>query len=106
MEDRLKLKNYYSTKEFRENFIYDGNDLGVECNEKKTSFRLWSPGAEYVLLNLYNAGDGGEAYRQIQMKKEDKGVWSWDSDKELHGVYYDYLITRDNKEILSADPYA
>lgn len=106
MEDRLKLKNYYSTKEFRENFIYDGNDLGVECNEKKTSFRLWSPGAECVLLNLYNAGDGGEAYRQIQMKKEDKGVWSWDSDKELHGVYYDYLITRDNKEILSADPYA
>lgn len=70
MEDRLKLKNYYSTKEFRENFIYDGNDLGVECNEKKTSFRLWSPGAEYVLLNLYNAGDGGEAYRQIQMKKK------------------------------------
>ena len=106
MKDKVKLKNYYSAKEFLENYIYDGNDLGAECKEEGTTFRLWSPQAECVSLNLYQTGDGGNAYKQIPMKKEEKGVWSWESKEELHGVYYDYLITRDGEEVRSADPYA
>lgn len=106
MENIIELKKYYSSKEFLENYIYEGNDLGVECNENGTIFKLWSPGADSVVLNLYEVGDGGKAYEQIPMKKEDKGVWSFHSDKELHKVYYDYLIKRDSKEVLTADPYA
>ena len=106
MEYINKLKEYYSSKKFLENFIYDGNDLGVECDENGTTFRLWSPEADSIYLNLYEAGDGVKAYRHIHMKKEDNGVWSFYSDKELHGVYYDYRITRDGKEVLTADPYA
>ena len=33
-------------------------------------------------------------------------MWSWESKEELHGVYYDYLITRNDEEVRSADPYA
>lgn len=106
MENIIKLKDYYSSKEFLENFIYEGNDLGVSCNERKTTFRLWSPNADSICLNLYKTGDANKPYKQIPMKKEDKGVWSFDIDKELHGVYYDYLITRDGKEVFTADPYA
>lgn len=106
MEDRLRLKKYYTSKEFLENFIYGGNDLGVKCSEDGTSFRLWAPQAEGVTLNLYEKGEGGGAYLNLPMKKEDKGVWSFDTKKELHGVYYDYQIKRDGEEILSADPYA
>ena len=106
MENIIELKKYYSSKEFLENYIYEGNDLGVECNENGTTFKLWSPGAESVVLNLYEAGDGCKAYEQIPMEKEDKGVWSFHSHKELHKVYYDYLIKRDSKEVLTADPYA
>ncbi len=29
-----------------------------------------------------------------------------ESKEELHGVYYDYLITRNGEEVRSADPYA
>ena len=106
MENIIKLKKYYSSKEFLDNYIYEGNDLGVECDENGTTFKLWSPGADSVVLNLYEAGDGGEAYEHIPMKEGEKGVWSFHSDKELHKVYYDYLITRDSKEVLTADPYA
>lgn len=106
MENIIELKKYYSSKEFLENYIYEGNDLGVECNEEGTTFKLWSPGAKSVVLNLYEAGDGCKAYEQIPMEKEDKGVWSFHSHKELHKVYYDYLIKRDSKEVLTADPYA
>ena len=100
MENIIELKKYCSSKEFLENYIYEGNDLGVECNENGTTFKLWSPGAESVVLNLYEAGDGCKAYEQIPMEKEDKGVWSFHSHKELHKVYYDYLIKRDSKEVL------
>jgi pullulanase, type I len=106
MRDRVELKKYYSSRAFLKNFVYDGNDLGVECNEDKTTFRLWSPEAEGVILNLYHAGNGEKAYRQIPMEAREKGVWSWETDEELHGVYYDYLITRDGEKVLTADPYA
>ncbi|RRJ26048.1 type I pullulanase [Lachnoanaerobaculum gingivalis] len=106
MENIIELKKYYSSKEFLENYIYEGNDLGVECNENGTTFKLWSPGAESVVLNLYEAGDGCKAYEQIPMEKADKGVWCFHSYKDLHKVYYDYLIKRDSKEVLTADPYA
>ena len=106
MKDRIELKKYYSTKEFLENYIYEENNLGVECTEEGTTFRLWSPQAECISLNLYQTGNGGNAYEQIPMKKEEKGVWSWESKEELHGVYYDYLITRNGEEVRSADPYA
>ena len=46
MKDKIELKKYYSTKEFLENYIYEGNNLGVECTEEGTTFRLWSPQAE------------------------------------------------------------
>ena len=106
MRDRVELKKYYSSRAFLKNFVYDGNDLGVECNEDKTIFRLWSPEAEGIILNLYHAGNGEKAYRQIPMEVREKGVWSWETDEELHGVYYDYLITRDGEKVLTADPYA
>lgn len=106
MRDRVELKKYYSSRAFLKNFVYDGNDLGVECNEDKTTFRLWSPEAEGVILNLYHVGNGEKACRQIPMEAKEKGVWSWETDEELHGVYYDYLISRDGEKVLTADPYA
>ena len=38
MKDKTELKKYYSTKEFLENYIYEGNNLGVECTEEGTEF--------------------------------------------------------------------
>ena len=89
MKTALEWKKYYSSPEFREHYIYDENDLGVTCTDSGTSFKLWSPSADSVTLNLYHEGSGGEAYIHIPMEKEDKGVWSWLSGENRHGVYYD-----------------
>ena len=53
MEYITKLKEYYSSKKFLENFIYDGNDLGVEWDENGTTFLVWSPESDSIYLNLY-----------------------------------------------------
>lgn len=106
MKSALELKRYYSSPEFQEHYLYESDDLGVSCTEYGTVFKLWSPGAEKVLLNLYKEGDGDEAEAQIWMQKEEKGVWSYYDTKELHGTYYDYTLWIEGEKIQSADPYA
>ena len=50
-----------TNKEFDEKFRYDEKDLGVNCKEGKTVFKVWSPMAERILLRLYDK-DGGEPF--------------------------------------------
>ena len=92
MKTALEWKKYYSSPEFGNIIYMRKNDLGVNCTDSGTSFKLWSPSADSVTLNLYQEGSGCDAYARIDMEKEDKGVWSWSSDKNLHGVYYDYTL--------------
>ena len=106
MKTALEWKKYYSTTDFKENYIYEGDDLGVRCTPEGTSFRLWSPSAGSVTLNLYERGEKGAPFRTVAMSREGKGVWSWDCAEELHGVYYDYTLDIDGRTVRSADPYA
>ena len=53
MRTALDWKKYYSSPEFLDNYIYAGNDLGVTCTDSGASFKLWSPAADRVTLNLY-----------------------------------------------------
>lgn len=106
MRSALEWKKYYSKKEFQSDYLYDGMDLGVTCTKEKTSFKLWSPSATSVILNFYSEGDGGEAFLKTQMKREIKGVWSYETQESLHGTYYDFTLEIDGETIVSADPYA
>ena len=78
----------------------------MSCTDSGTSFKLWSPSADSVTLNLYHEGSGEEAFSHIVMDKEEKGVWHWSTDEKLHGVYYDFTIEIDGEIHDSADPYA
>ena len=106
MKTALEWKHYYSKMEFKDNYIYCGKDLGAACTDAGASFKLWSPAAERVTLNLYPAGDGGKTMARIPMQKEEKGVWSWHTKEDMHGVYYDYTLEMEGEKIQSADPYA
>lgn len=106
MRTAKEWKNYYSSSEFQTNYIYDGHDLGVCCTEEGTTFLLWSPCAESVTLYLYENGSDSGAYKSFQMEKEERGIWSYRTVQELHGVYYDYEVTNDGQIRRTADPYA
>ena len=106
MKTALEWKKYYSSPGFRDNFIYRENDLGVSCTEKGTSFKLWSPSADSVTLNLYREGTGDCLLGRVSMQREDRGVWSWKTEENLHGVYYDFELEIEGERIFSADPRA
>ncbi|MBM6855375.1 type I pullulanase [Mediterraneibacter glycyrrhizinilyticus] len=106
MKTALEWKKYYSSPEFSDDHTYSGEDLGAVCAPGGTSFKLWSPSADSVTLNLYREGNGGEPYSSIPMEREEKGVWCWKTDDELHGVYYDFSLELEGETVRSADPYA
>lgn len=54
-----ELRQYYNSETFEKEYYYEGSDLGAFCGNKGTAFRVWSPVAEQIRLNLYR--DGGEA---------------------------------------------
>ena len=74
MKTALEWKTYYSSPEFRDNYIYRGNDLGVSCTDGGTSFKLWSPSADSVTLNLYKDGSKGKPFFCVPMMREEQGV--------------------------------
>lgn len=98
----------YSTKEFERKYTYTGNDLGVVWTKEATSFRVWAPVAEKVILNLYQAGDSerNDLLEQLPMEKDKKGTWVVKKPGDLNGVYYTYTVWNDGIASEATDPYA
>jgi type I pullulanase len=83
-------------------YAYDGNDLGATYSPEKTVFKVWSPTATEVKLNLYatgsddepNAANLGSYDLEKVMDGEDwNGVWTVTVNDDLKNVYYTYTIT-------------
>lgn len=96
---------FYASEEFDEKFRYDGRDLGVRCESGKTVFKVWSPPAERIELRLYQDGDSEPCLRK-EMLAGPRGVWELEFQESLHGMYYDYLVRIEGKNVETADPYA
>ncbi len=90
---------------FAENFHYDGDDLGAVIHGDTTTFKVWAPTASKVVLNLFDAGDGADAYKNVEMTKGDKGVWAH-TEPCGHGTYYTYTVTTSVGTQEAVDPYA
>ena len=112
---RLELTGYgekaviptdiFDSEFFAQNYHYDGSDLGAVIHDGNTTFKVWAPTASKVVLNLFDAGDGGEATKQVDMVMGDKGVWSH-TEPCGHGTYYTYTVTTAVGTQEAVDPYA
>ncbi len=95
----------FDSREFIEQYTYDGDDLGAVTAGDRTVFKIWAPTASAVSLNLFETGDGGEAYEVIPMVFGEKGVWSAEAACG-HGTYYTYTVTTAVGAQEAVDPYA
>ena len=89
---------------------YSGNDLGAVYTEKSTTFKVWSPKASAVSVDIYDYGseaEGGKSIRTTNMTLDKKtGVWSATISGDLAGKYYDYAVTHGKETKRTADIYA
>ena len=98
-------KQYFDSEEFREQFHCDV-PLGSFPTPDGTRFHLWAPTAEAVALRLYPAGDGCKAEEIHILRPAGRGLWTWETDRNLDGIYYDYEVTSGSVSRETADPYA
>lgn len=94
-----------------EKTLYTGDDLGASYCKSYTEFRVWAPNADKVKTKVYETGSDDESGAGTIITKDmsfDKktGVWYVKIAGDLKNKYYTYLITRDSKEIETADIYA
>lgn len=119
-------KKYYKDNKNRSDYNYRG-PLGAVVTGEGTVFRIWSPVAEAVRINLYEDGGSGSIVADpngclVRDENADEsaglvmsfpmqydrgsGVWSYISQDNLAGAYYDFDITIDGVSRKTADPYA
>lgn len=102
----------YDSDEFEAAFGYEGDDLGANVQDGKTTFRLWAPISTSVTLNLYDTGTtaryGGSdtPYQTIPMLVDEKGTFFVEVNASLHGKYYTYTVTNGSSSYEVIDPYA
>lgn len=89
------------TPEFSQRFSYDGDDLGITYTPRKTTFKIWSPVASEAYVVLHNP----EGTKLIEMKKNDRGVWSVEIEGNLLHMPYTYQVKVNGKISQIADPY-
>jgi len=98
----------YNSQSFEAQFHYSKNDLGAAWTAEKTTFRLWAPTAEAVLVNLYPSGnaENKDLLEQLPMTADINGTWTAEKQGDLNGVYYTYSVTVAGKTEEACDPYA
>lgn len=104
----IKMINSYSTEEFEKKYTYTGEDLGFIWTKNKTIFKLWSPVANSVKLNLYQSGDYrcNDLIEVFDMVKCENGVWSIEVNGDMKDKYYTFTTETDNVCEEFCDPYA
>lgn len=107
-EYNIKMPTTYKTDEFVSSYTYDGDDLGAAWTKEATTFKVWSPTASEVKLNLYESGTAGtdDLIETVAMEQGEQGVWSVTVDGDLNGTYYTYSVTNAGIEKEACDPYA
>ena len=94
----------FDTEDFVESYVYTDDDLGSSLCDGTAVFKVWTPLASSVTLNLF-ANDTDAAYLSLPMTKGELGVWSCTLDCS-RGIYYTYSITTPYGTSEAVDPYA
>jgi pullulanase len=90
---------------------YSGNDLGAAYSKKATTFKVWSPNAASVRVNIFehgsdNEGDAGSIMSRAMLLDKTTGVWSVTINGDLLNKYYTYSVTHGKTTKETADVYA
>ena len=109
----VSFEQLYFNQRFEEKYTYKPavNDLGATYTSEYTLFKVWSPVAANITLQVYDtdttaAYDGSDKYKGYHMLYQPNGVWALKLLGDLKGKYYNYQVDTWNGNAISMDPYA
>lgn len=77
---------------FDEYPVYPEENLWLQYSPNETTFTLWSPVADDVVIHLYAHGDGGNKLRSVSLKESAPGLWRKTVKGDLNGTYYTFQV--------------
>ena len=71
---------------FEREYTYKGDDLGAVWAKDKTIFRVWAPGADEVVVNLYTSGTAKTENQicMVLMTEDKNGTWTAQVSGNFH----------------------
>ena len=90
---------------------YNGSDLGTVYGKDATVFKVWSPKASSIKVNIYehgsdDEGDAGVLESKALVLDKKTGVWSCKVFGDLAGKYYTYTVKHGKNVKETYDIYA
>ncbi len=89
------------TDRFHKDYTYEPDDLGTKYTKEKTTFKMWSPIANRIVVNLKK----GNESRFVEMKRKDRGIFYIEVEEDLEDYHYTFLIRVNGQWNESVDPY-
>ncbi len=72
---------------------YEGTDLGVTVGRSGTVFKLWSPMADSVRVNIYDSANSPHPASVIAMTESGDGTWTARLDRQAYGKFYTFNVS-------------
>lgn len=109
--EKKTVTDYQAYAANLDKLAYSGNDLGASYSKKATTFKVWSPNAASVRVNIFehgsdNEGDAGSIMSRAMSFDKTTGVWSVTINGDLLNKYYTYSVTHGKTTKETADVYA
>lgn len=98
----------YTGRQFEKAYENKEN-LGVIYTKDKSTFLLWAPMASEVKLILFGKNEKdykSKPIKKVDMMLSESGIWKVDIFEDLHGEFYNYLVTNNGVTLEAVDPYA
>ena len=83
---------------FEEYPVPQGEIQELQYSPQQSTFQVWAPMADQVTLRIYAEGAGGEALKQVGMKRQKEGLWRATVDEDLNGRFYTFSIVQDGQQ--------
>ncbi|MFK5883771.1 MAG: type I pullulanase [Candidatus Izemoplasma sp.] len=102
-ESELFTGKIVRTELFDDIYYYESSDLGSSYRRDRTKFKIWTPIAKYMKLELTDKAGIVEIH---DMDYDNQGVWYLRLKGNYEGFRYRYISYVNGKEQIFTDPYA
>ena len=109
----VSTRSLYDTDEFKKNYVYNGDDLGVTINSDGTkTFKVWAPTSGLVSVKAYltpspwNLIGGKITDLAVSFPMEYRGQGVWELTRKFSWPVYNYVAINANGTVEAVDPYA
>ncbi|RCW88496.1 pullulanase [Halanaerobium sp. DL-01] len=85
--------------------FYSGDDLGFTFDKENINYRIWSPPAEKVYIDIYSDDRAEDKVAEYKLEQSINGTWQVKLTADIKGNYYKIRLKKESIETSFVDPW-